>query len=76
MKTGKIWNVSSTIPLRSSKLVKRFLIDENLPAGWLVKWGGEWDIAVDGKLIPTGLKSLEWTGDEWKQFILKHLKKN
>lgn len=69
---SKIWNISMNTPLRSTRLVKRIILDENLPAGWLVKWGGKWDITINNKLIPTGLTSLDWTGNQWKDFINKH----
>jgi len=59
-------------PLRSSKLVRRVILDENLPAGWPVKWGGMYDIAINGKLIPAGLRTLDWTGQQWIDFINKH----
>jgi hypothetical protein len=59
-------------PLRSSRLVRRVILDENLPAGWPVKWGGMWDITINGKLIPTGLRTLDWTGQQWIDFINKH----
>ena len=46
-------------PLRSSRLVRRVILDENLPAGWPIKWGDKWDIQI---------------GNEWKEFINKHRK--
>ena len=72
---SKIWNTPMNTPLRSSRLVRRVILDENLPAGWPVKWGGKWDIHINGKPVPTGLTSLEWTGNQWKEFILKNVKK-
>lgn len=63
-------------PLKSSRLVRRVIIDENLPASWPVKWGGKWDIPIKGKIISTGLTSLDWTGDQWKNFILKQHQAN
>ena len=55
-------------------MVRRVILDENLPAGWPVKWGHQWDISINGKLVPTGLKRLDWTGNQWKEFILKNSK--
>lgn len=71
----KIWNTPMNTPLRSSRLIRRVILDENLPAGWPVKWGGKWDIYIDSKLVSTGLRSLDWTGNQWKEFILKNVKK-
>jgi len=68
----KIWNTPMNTPLKSSRLVRRVILDEDLPAGWPVKWGKQWDLAMNGKLIPTGLTSLDWTGNQWKDFINKH----
>jgi hypothetical protein len=68
----KIWNTPLNTPLRSSRLVRRVILDENLPAGWPVKWGGMYDIPINGKLIPTGLRTLDWTGQQWIDFINKH----
>lgn len=72
---NKIWKTPMDKPLRSAQLVKRVIIDEQLPAGWPVKWGKQWDITINNKLISTGLTSLTWTGNQWKEFILKHLNK-
>lgn len=69
---SKIWNTPMNTPLRSSRLVRRVILDENLQAGWPVKWGGKWDIHIGGKLVPTGLTSLDWTGNQWKDFINKN----
>ena len=69
--TTKIWNTPLNIPLKSSRLVRRVILDENLKAGWPVKWGGKWDLAINGKLVPTGLTSLDWTGNQWIEFIKK-----
>lgn len=55
---SKIWNTPMNTPLKSSRLVRRVILDENLSAGWPVKWGGKWDLAMNGKLIPTGLTSV------------------
>lgn len=66
----KIWNTPMNTPLRSSKLVRRVIIDEKLNAGYPLKWGGKWDIFINGELISTGLTSLSWTGQQWKEFIL------
>jgi hypothetical protein len=71
---SKIWNTPMNTPLRSSRLVRRVILDENLPAGWPIKWGGKWDIQIGNELVHTGLKSLNWTGNEWKEFINKHRK--
>ena len=73
---SKIWKTPMDKPLRSAQLVKRVIIDEQLPAGWPVKWGKQWDITINNKLIPTGLTSLTWTGNQWKEFILKHSNNN
>lgn len=73
---SKIWNTLMNTPLKSSRLVRRVILDENLPAGWPVKWGGKWYIAMNDKLIPTGLTSLDWTGNQWKDFINKHIQDN
>ena len=72
---SKIWKTPMDKPLRSAQLVKRVIIDEQLPAGWPIKWGKQWDITINNKLIPTGLTSLTWTGNQWKEFILKHSNK-
>jgi len=45
------------------------IIDHQLKAGWPVKWGGKWDIAIGKQLVPTGLTSLDWTGQQWIDFI-------
>ena len=68
----KLWNTPMNTPLKSSRLVRRVILDENLQVGWPVKWGGKWDLAINGKLVPTGLTSLDWTGNQWKDFINKH----
>ena len=68
----KIWNTPLNIPLKNSKLVRRVILDHNLPAGWPLKWGSHWDIPINGKLVSTGLKSLNWTGQEWIDFINKN----
>lgn len=68
----KIWNTPLNKPLTSSRLVRRVILDENIKAGWPVKWGGQWDIAIGGKLISTGLTRLTWTGQNWINFISKH----
>ena len=73
---SKIWNTPMNTPLKSSRLVRRVILDENLPAGWSIKWGGKWDIHIGGKLVPTGLTSLDWTGNQWKDFINKHKQDN
>jgi len=73
---SKIWKTPMDKPLRSAQLVKRVIIDEQLPAGWPIKWGKQWDITINNKLIPTGLTSLTWTGNQWKEFILKHSNNN
>ena len=72
---SKIWKTPMDKPLRSAQLVKRVIIDEQLPAGWPVKWGKQWDITINSQLVPTGLTSLTWTGNQWKEFILKHSNK-
>ena len=61
---SKIWNTPMNTPLRSTRLVRRVILDEDLPAGWPVKWGGKYDISINGKLIPTNLTSLDWTGNQ------------
>lgn len=71
-----IWNTPLNTPLKSSRLVRRVILDHNLKAGWPVKWGGKWDIAIGGKLIPTGLTSLDWTGKQWIDFINSNQPKN
>jgi hypothetical protein len=48
------------------------IIDHDLEAGWPVKWGKKWDIAIKGELVPTGLTSLDWTGQQWIDFINKY----
>jgi len=68
----KIWNTPLNTPLRSSRLVRRVIIDHELEAGWPVKWGKKWDIAIKGELVPTGLTSLDWTGQQWINFINKY----
>jgi hypothetical protein len=70
----KIWGIDPKKVLNTSKQVRRYTIDNNLEVGWVLKWGGEWDIIIDGNMVKTGLKSLTWTGEEWKEFILKHRK--
>lgn len=72
---SKIWNTPMNTPLKSSRLVRRVILDEGLPAGWPVKWGGMYDISINGKLVPTGLRRLDWTGQMWKDFILKNISK-
>lgn len=67
-----IWNIPLNSPLKSAGQVRRLILDHNLKAGWPVKWGGKWDIAINGKLVPTGLTSLTWTGNEWINFINKN----
>lgn len=67
-----IWNTPLNTPLKSSRLVRRVIIDHKLNAGWPIKWGGKWDIAIGGKLIPTNLSSLDWTGKQWIEFINKN----
>lgn len=69
---SKLWNTPMNTPLKSTRLVRRVILDENLPAGWPVKWGGKYDIPINGVLVPTGLTSLDWTGQMWKDFILKN----
>ena len=59
------------------------LVEWNLiPAEWNLdsydaacQKGGKWDIYIDSKLVSTGLRSLDWTGNQWKEFILKNVKK-
>lgn len=70
----QIWGINPKKVLNTSKQVRRFIIDNDLQAGWILKWGGEWDIIIDGKLVRTGLKTLSWTGKEWKEFILNYKK--
>lgn len=67
-----IWNTPLDTPLRSSRLVRRIIIDHGLPAGWPYKWGGQWDIHINGISYPTRLKRLDWTGQEWLDFINKY----
>lgn len=64
-----IWNTPLNVPLKSSRLVRRVILDHKLKAGWPVKWGGQWDITIGGKLVSTGLTSLDWTGQQWIDFI-------
>lgn len=66
-----IWNTPLNTPLKSSRLVRRVILDHGLNAGWPVKWGGKWDIAIQGKMVPTNLTSLDWTGQDWINFINK-----
>lgn len=68
----KIWNTPLNTPLKSTRLVRRIILDHNLPAGWPVKWGGKYDLSINGKLVPTGLTSLDWTGNQWIEFINKN----
>lgn len=68
-----IFNTRLDRVLRTTRLVRRVIIDSDLPAGWPVKWGEQWDIAINNELIPTGLKSLDWTGQQWIEFITKQL---
>lgn len=68
----KLWKTPLNTPLRSSRLVRRVIIDHDLEAGWPVKWGKKWDIAIKGELVPTGLTSLDWTGQQWIDFINKY----
>lgn len=70
----QIWGINPKKVLNTSKQVRRFIIDNDLQTGWILKWGGEWDIIIDGKLVRTGLKTLCWTGEEWKEFILNYKK--
>lgn len=70
----QIWGINPKKVLNTSKEVRRFIIDNDLQTGWILKWGGEWDIIIDGKLVRTGLKTLSWTGKEWKEFILNYKK--
>lgn len=69
---SKLWNTPLDKPLRSSRLVRRVILDHRLPAGWPIKWGGKWDIYIEGRLVPTGLTCLTWTGQQWIDFINKH----
>jgi hypothetical protein len=71
-----IWKTPLDIPLRSSRLIRRVILDHKLPAGWPLKWGGMWDIYVDGVLVSTGLSALTWTGNEWITFIKKQHERN
>jgi len=64
-----LWNTPLNIPLGSSRLVRRVILDHLLPAGWPFKWGGMWDIHINGIVYPTGLKRLDWTGQQWIDFI-------
>ena len=68
-----IWNTPLDKVLRTSRLVRRVILDHNLPAGYPVKWGKQWDLPIRGSLVRTGLTSLTWTGQEWIDFINKHL---
>ena len=68
-----IWNTPLDKVLRTSRLVRRVILDHNLPAGYPIKWGNQWDLPIRGNLVPTGLTSLTWTGQEWIDFINKHL---
>ena len=70
----QIWGINPKKVLNTSKEVRRFIIDNDLQTGWILKWGGEWDIIIDDKLVRTGLKTLSWTGKEWKEFILNYKK--
>lgn len=36
--SSKIWNTPLNIPLKSSKLIRRVIIENNLNAGWPVKF--------------------------------------
>ena len=71
----KIWNTPLHTPLRTAKLVRRVILEHNLPAGYPVKWGKQWDLPIRGDIVPTGLTSLDWTGQEWIDFINKNLEK-
>lgn len=70
---GKIWNTRLDIPLKTTRLVRRVIIDEDLKCGWPVKWGGKYDVPINGKLVPTGESSLRWTGQQWIDFIKKQI---
>ena len=72
MKNDKIWNTRLDIPLKSSRLVRRVIIDEKLNAGWPFKCGGLWDIFINKKPVQTGLRTLDWTGRQWIEFINKN----
>ena len=68
----KIWNTPLDVPLRSSRLVRRIIIDHDLDAGWPFKWGGQWDLRIGNAIYPTGLTCLCWTGQDWIDFIKSH----
>lgn len=67
-----IWKHRLDKVLTTSRLVRRVIIDYDLKAGWPVKWGKQWDVAIGDKLVPTGLTRLTWTTQEWIDFITKN----
>ena len=59
----------------SNKELKRYLLSINVWAN-TVKWLGRYDIAFNGKLYPTGLRSIQdLTFEQWGRMI-KHIEAN
>jgi hypothetical protein len=74
--SDKIWNIPPHRTLTTTRAVNRLFIDENLPVGWLVKWGGQYDIPIMGKLVPTRLTCLCWTAQQWLDFVNNYIAKS
>lgn len=64
-----------TSRISSYRQIRALCYDHKLSCGFPVKWGGKWDICIYGKLVPTGLRSLDWDGYMWIDFI-KNYQKN
>lgn len=69
-----LWNIKPDNRPKSTKQVMRALIEAGVKCGWLVKWGGKYDLCYPGgRMVPTGLISLgSWTNADWVEFAKKH----